>query len=160
MCPTVWALTIGRRSKQLLCVHLYFVKETNYTEKCEFVFSYKFSFIKPFMGTYCILTFKFEITYTVKGKIVPVLYYQAMKTHGNYRSSYTIFGLGTRGRWVVSFTSRPRYPWYQLDRRLGGPQSRSGLRISTGRNFINQNFSIRINENGQDLLQNYQYLCC
>jgi hypothetical protein len=32
---------------------------------------------------------------------------------------------------VVSFTSRPLYPqgkspWYPLDRRLGGPQSRSG----------------------------------
>jgi hypothetical protein len=34
---------------------------------------------------------------------------------------------------VVSFTTRPLYPWgknpqYQLDRRLGGPQSRSGRR--------------------------------
>jgi len=33
---------------------------------------------------------------------------------------------------VVSFTSLPLYlqgksPWYQLARRLGGPQSRSGL---------------------------------
>jgi hypothetical protein len=32
---------------------------------------------------------------------------------------------------VVSFTTRPLYPqgkspWYPLDRRLGGPQSRSG----------------------------------
>jgi hypothetical protein len=32
---------------------------------------------------------------------------------------------------VVSFTARPLYlhgknPWYPLDRRLGGPQSRSG----------------------------------
>jgi hypothetical protein len=39
--------------------------------------------------------------------------------------------LGTRWRWVVSFTPRPLYPpgkssWYPLDRRLGGPQSRSG----------------------------------
>jgi hypothetical protein len=38
---------------------------------------------------------------------------------------------GTRWRWVVSFTPRPLYPqgkspWYPLDRRLGGPQSRSG----------------------------------
>jgi hypothetical protein len=36
-----------------------------------------------------------------------------------------------RRRWVVSFTPRPLYPhgkspWYPLDRRLGGPQSRSG----------------------------------
>jgi hypothetical protein len=42
-----------------------------------------------------------------------------------------ILDLGTRWRWVVSFTPRPLYhqgknPWYLLDRRLGGPQSRSG----------------------------------
>jgi hypothetical protein len=39
--------------------------------------------------------------------------------------------LGTRWRWVVSFTTQPLYlqgksPWYPFDRRLGGPQSRSG----------------------------------
>jgi hypothetical protein len=42
-----------------------------------------------------------------------------------------IFDLGTRWRWVVSFTPLPLYPqgkrpWYPLDRRLVGPQSRSG----------------------------------
>jgi hypothetical protein len=42
-----------------------------------------------------------------------------------------ILDLGTRWRWAVSFTSLPLYPqgkspWYPLDRRLGGPQSRSG----------------------------------
>jgi hypothetical protein len=42
-----------------------------------------------------------------------------------------ILDLGTRRRWVVSFTPRPLYPqeknpWYPLDRRLGGFQSRSG----------------------------------
>jgi hypothetical protein len=42
-----------------------------------------------------------------------------------------IVDLGTRWRWVVSFTPQPLYPqvkssWYTLDRRLGGPQSRSG----------------------------------
>jgi hypothetical protein len=36
--------------------------------------------------------------------------------------------LGTSWRWVVSFTSRPQIPWYALDRRLGGPQKRSGRR--------------------------------
>jgi hypothetical protein len=41
-----------------------------------------------------------------------------------------ILDLGTRWRWVVSFTPRPLYPqgkcpFYPLDRRLGGPQSRS-----------------------------------
>jgi hypothetical protein len=40
-------------------------------------------------------------------------------------------GLVTSWRWVVSFTPRPLYPrgrspLYPLDRRLGGPQSRSG----------------------------------
>jgi hypothetical protein len=39
--------------------------------------------------------------------------------------------LGTSWRWVVSFTPQPLYPRgksprYPLDRRLGGPQSRSG----------------------------------
>jgi hypothetical protein len=43
----------------------------------------------------------------------------------------TFFDLGTRCRWVVSFTPRPLYPQgknprYPLDRRLGGPQSRFG----------------------------------
>jgi hypothetical protein len=41
------------------------------------------------------------------------------------------FDLGTRWRWVASFTPRPLYPqkkspWYPLDRKLGGFQSRSG----------------------------------
>jgi hypothetical protein len=34
--------------------------------------------------------------------------------------------LGPSWRWVVSFTPRPLYPRYPLDRRLGGPQSQSG----------------------------------
>jgi hypothetical protein len=42
-----------------------------------------------------------------------------------------ILDLGTRWRWVVSFTTRLLYPQgnsprYPLDRRLGRPQSRSG----------------------------------
>jgi hypothetical protein len=42
-----------------------------------------------------------------------------------------ILYLGTRWRWVVNFTPRPlclqrNSPWHLLDRRLGGPQSRSG----------------------------------
>jgi len=37
-----------------------------------------------------------------------------------------ILHLGTRRRWVVSFTPRPlnpqgKSPWYTLDRRLDGP---------------------------------------
>jgi hypothetical protein len=44
-----------------------------------------------------------------------------------------IHDLGTRWGWVVSITPRPCFysrgkdPRYPLDRRLGGPQSRSGL---------------------------------
>jgi hypothetical protein len=42
-----------------------------------------------------------------------------------------ILNVGTRWSWVVSFTPRPLYPqgkipWYPVDRRLGGPQNRSG----------------------------------
>jgi hypothetical protein len=42
-----------------------------------------------------------------------------------------ILDLGTRRRWMVSFSPRPPYPqgkspYYPLYRRLGGPQSRSG----------------------------------
>jgi hypothetical protein len=42
-----------------------------------------------------------------------------------------ILDLVTKLRWVVSSTPRPLYPqgkssWYPLDRRLGGPRSRSG----------------------------------
>jgi hypothetical protein len=42
-----------------------------------------------------------------------------------------ILDLGTRWKQVVSFKpwllySQGESPWYQLDRRLGGPQSRSG----------------------------------
>jgi hypothetical protein len=53
----------------------------------------------------------------------------AMNTWGNGVIAPSF--LGTRWMWVVSFTLRPLYPWgnrprYTLDRRLGGPQSRSG----------------------------------
>jgi hypothetical protein len=37
-----------------------------------------------------------------------------------------ILNLCTRWKWVVSFTHRPLYPLYPLDRRLSGPQSRFG----------------------------------
>jgi len=42
-----------------------------------------------------------------------------------------VLDLGNRWRWVVSSTPRPLYPQgrspcYPLDKRLGGPQSRSG----------------------------------
>jgi hypothetical protein len=55
-----------------------------------------------------------------------------MKAHWGSRGiTLRILDLGTRWRWVVSFTPRSLYPqgkslWYPLDRSLGGPQSRSG----------------------------------
>jgi hypothetical protein len=57
--------------------------------------------------------------------------HHAMKTYcGSGGIGPLILDIGTR-RWVVSFTPRPLYskgknPRYPLDRRLGGPQSRSG----------------------------------
>jgi hypothetical protein len=58
--------------------------------------------------------------------------HHAMKIYwGNGGIAPRIIDLGTRWRWVVSFTPRPLYPqgknpWYPLNRRLGGPQSRFG----------------------------------
>jgi hypothetical protein len=57
--------------------------------------------------------------------------HHAMKTYGEWRYSSTHFDLGTRWRWAVSITLRPlcpqgKNPWYPMDRRLGGHQSRSG----------------------------------
>jgi hypothetical protein len=69
-----------------------------------------------------------------KGKVSPVLWteHHAMKAYwGSGGIAPRTFDFGTRWRWVVSFTPRPLYPQgktflYPLDRRLGGPQSRSG----------------------------------
>jgi hypothetical protein len=58
--------------------------------------------------------------------------HHAMKTYwGIGGVAPRILDLGTRCRWVVSFTPRPLHPQgksplYPLHRRLGGPQSRSG----------------------------------
>jgi hypothetical protein len=52
----------------------------------------------------------------------------AIKTYwGMEVQHHAFFDLGTRWRWVVSFTPRPLYSWgksplYPLDRRLGGAQ--------------------------------------
>jgi hypothetical protein len=50
---------------------------------------------------------------------------------GNGCIYWHFLDLGTSWKWVVIFTPLPLYPWgkspwYPLDRRLGGPQSRSG----------------------------------
>jgi hypothetical protein len=69
------------------------------------------------------------------GKVVPVLNW-AVRHESVWRSGCIgphFLHLGTSWRWVVSFTPLPLYPQgkspqYLLDRRLGGPQSRSGWR--------------------------------
>jgi hypothetical protein len=67
-----------------------------------------------------------------KDKVVPVpqLSTTPWRRIGEWMYN-SFFDLSTRWRWVVNFTSRPLYPqgkspWYPLNRRLGGPQSRSG----------------------------------
>jgi len=58
--------------------------------------------------------------------------HHAVKTYwGSRGTAPLILNLGTRWRWVVSFTLRPLYPSvncsrYLLDRRLGGPKGWSG----------------------------------
>jgi hypothetical protein len=70
-----------------------------------------------------------------KGKVTPALFlteHHAMKASwGVEVQLHALSDLGIRWRWVVSFTSRLLYPQgksrrYSLDRRLRGPQSRSG----------------------------------
>jgi hypothetical protein len=70
-----------------------------------------------------------------KGKVKLSLYFNWAPRHegvlGSGGKLHSFFDLGTRWRWVVSFTPRPLYPQgksplYPLDRGLGGPQSRSG----------------------------------
>jgi hypothetical protein len=69
------------------------------------------------------------------GKVVPVLSLIPAPRYegvlGSEGIAPLILWLGTRWRWMVSFTPRSLYPqgkspWYPVDRRLGGPQSRSG----------------------------------
>jgi hypothetical protein len=58
--------------------------------------------------------------------------HHAKKTYwGSGGIARRILYLGTRWKWVVIFAPRQLYPqekspWYPLDRRLGGPQRRSG----------------------------------
>jgi hypothetical protein len=65
-------------------------------------------------------------------KTYPLLKHHVIKMHWvNGDVASCIINLGTGWRLVVSFTPRPFYPRgksprYPLDRRLGGPQNRSG----------------------------------
>jgi hypothetical protein len=52
-----------------------------------------------------------------------------------WRYNSTMIDLGTRWRWVASFTSWPIFPRYLSDRRLGGPQIRSG-RCAEEKNLV------------------------
>jgi hypothetical protein len=69
-----------------------------------------------------------------KGKFVSVLNELSTtpwRRMEEWRYSSTILDLGTRWKWVVSFTTRSLYPrgkspLYRLNMRLGGPRSRSG----------------------------------
>jgi hypothetical protein len=68
-----------------------------------------------------------------KGNVVPVLNQAPLHEDvlGSGGTAPRILDLGTRRRWVVSFTPRPLYlqgesPWYPWNKRLGGPQSGSG----------------------------------
>jgi hypothetical protein len=89
-----------------------FCKERNGPPKCHGVYQ------KPsFMG----------------GKFVPALNELSSvpwRRMGTWRYSSTILELGTRWRWVVTFTPRPPYPRGKgprcsLQRRLDGPENRS-----------------------------------
>jgi hypothetical protein len=73
-------------------------------------------------------------SYRKKGKVTPVFNHlrtMPWRHMGERRYSSIILDLGTRCRWVVSFTNRPIHPrgnspQYPLDRGLGGPHSQSG----------------------------------
>jgi hypothetical protein len=66
------------------------------------------------------------------GATLPFTFTTQWRLTGEWMYCSTHFYLGIRWRWVVSFTPRPLYPRerkrpsYPLDRRLVGPQSRSG----------------------------------
>jgi hypothetical protein len=67
-----------------------------------------------------------------KSKVVPVFRESSKRPWrrmGEWKYSFPILGLGTRWKWVISFTPLPLYPrgnnpQYPLDRRLGGPRNR------------------------------------
>jgi hypothetical protein len=108
---------------------------------CDFLNGLTSSFLGPNIcwSTYLsVLTSKLDSTCQAQLEVkevklsLCVTKHHAMKTYGgNGGVAPRILDFGTRWRWVVSFTPRPvhlqgKSPWYPLDRRLSGPQSRSG----------------------------------
>jgi hypothetical protein len=100
-----------------------------------FVTTLKISLAKFFKLFTCFLQKRFGLMSTfsflhvdVKVKLsLCFTKHHAMKTYwGSGGIAPCIPNLGARWRWVISFTSRPLHPWYPLDRRLGGPQNRTG----------------------------------
>jgi hypothetical protein len=90
---------------------------------------------------YTLLVFKSQVgplfdPLTINCKLSLCLTNWALRHEGVWGSGCTdphFFDLGTSWRWVVSFTPRQFYPRgknprYPLDRRMGGPQCRSGRR--------------------------------
>jgi hypothetical protein len=62
-----------------------------------------------------------HIRETVKAELGTI----SWRRMGECRYSSTFFDFSTSWKWVVSFTPLPLYPLYLLDKRLGGPRSRS-----------------------------------
>jgi hypothetical protein len=80
----------------------------------------------------------------IEGKVVPGLNYLSImpwRSIEEWWYSSTILDLGGRWGWGFSFRPLPFYPRgkslrYPLDRRLGGPQSRSGQRGEEKKSYI------------------------
>jgi hypothetical protein len=90
----------------------------------------RWPFKKPGRRRNAMLKYRQWMVKVRQGKVVPK--HHAVKTYrGSGGIAPRILILGIRWSWAVSFTSRSLYlqgksPWYPLDRRLGGPQNRSG----------------------------------
>jgi hypothetical protein len=72
-----------------------------------------------------------RLPFLLKVKLSLCLTNQTLRHEGVWGSGCIdphFLDLGTSWRWVVSFTPRPLYPRYPLDRMLGEPWSRSGRR--------------------------------
>jgi hypothetical protein len=91
-----------------LCTHLLLLTDIH-----QFLFLFIFlNFIDDILGA----EVKFSLCLTK---------HHAMMYWGNGGIAPRILNLSARWRWVVSFILQPLYPWYPLDRKLGGLQSPS-----------------------------------